>query len=509
MAERMKSLMKRSNSKTVVPKGSVTHIGTTPYRFKLNLVVSYVDAVKNGLDVCITWERRGKSEATKLVKVRDSKAIFKEALSMEHTLFRRKSKHNDSDELKFDEKKAKLCLRKGGPDGKAVGKIGLNMADYIKGTNSTVFADIKLSNGSIVVTKIEAIMLHMGKKKKNGSNAASEAYSDMTDMNSMENDSIFGDESDMEDLEIETTASPSSAYPVSPPQKDKLSTLSSPVSPATSDLTDKSLILNSRSLQGTGSDESGASSSRAPPERKKSMLRSPPLGKGKEEAGIEASPSLRDKLKGKLREKKSKKERDHHDKEKGKGKGNEDEVSQRGLRKAKTKRAEAAEAELRELRLLVESLKEENVKLRKQKQAAMEEVDALRADLDACENALEQAGDKEGSTTAKDYADMKEKEKKIKQLEAQNMGLLDELEEKHDDDLKSRSSRHETAGEILELKKRIADLEVALQREPQFLDVVNELKVAKVSLALAHMEKEQAIFALQTIRHRYDIAELH
>lgn len=46
----------------------------------------------------------------------------------------------------------------------------------------------------------------------------------------------------------------------------------------------------------------------------------------------------------------------------------------------------------------------------------------------------------------------------------------------------------------------VGDLELKLQREPEFVEVFNELKVANVSLALTNMEKEQAIFALKLER---------
>ena len=486
MAERVKSLLKRSGSSTNSRKGSIVHVGTTPYRFKVSIFVSYVDNVRHNSDVCLTWERRAKTEATKVVKPKDNKAVFKQGLSMEHTLFRKKAKKEGDSEMRFDEKKAKLVLRKGAPDGKAIGKINLNMAEYVKGTNSTVFADFKLSNDSIVIAKVEAILLHMGKKKKNGSQAASEACSDMTDMNSAENDSIFGDESeDTKDLEIEVSGSPSSSLQLD--TQRGLTVTSSPVS-------DSNRI----------SPASSAGPSSASEKNKK-----PPRGsdaaseRGKKEE-LQESTSFREKLRTKLRERRSSR-KIVADTNEAENSTLNDGASLRSMRRSKTRRAEAAEAELRELRLLVDSLKEENMKLRKQKQAALDQVDTLKLDLEECENALENATLGASTKAVPDARHSNAKDREISRLKAQKQHLLDELEEKHDEEVQSSSEHMATSSEILSLRKKVRELEVALQREPKYLEVVNELKVTKMSLALANMEKEQAIFALHTIRTQFNL----
>lgn len=46
--------------------------------------------------------------------------------------------------------------------------------------------------------------------------------------------------------------------------------------------------------------------------------------------------------------------------------------------------------------------------------------------------------------------------------------------------------------EVPALRKNVGELEVSLQCELTFMDVVNELKVIKMTLALANMENEQA-----------------
>lgn len=211
MAERVRSMMKRSGSRAGSSRGSVSHMGTTPCKYRVDIFVSHVDQIKTADEVCLVWDRRGKIVHTSLVKVKDAKATFRETLSMETTLFRRATPGVKigaapvpGEDLKFDEKKAKIALRKSGPQGKAVGKIVLNLSEYIKGVTSTLFADLKLSNGSVVSAKIEARFLHIGKKKKDGDvdDGASDAGSEMTDVG-MDNDSIFGDDADdLADLDI-------------------------------------------------------------------------------------------------------------------------------------------------------------------------------------------------------------------------------------------------------------------------------------------------------------------
>lgn len=495
--------MKKSSSRIHVGKGSMNHIGATPYRFRLDIFVSYVDHVKNASDVCITWERRGNSQATNVVKVKDRKAVFRQSLSMESTLFRRvnnaskRASSSDPEELKFDEKKAKFMLRKNAPDGKAIGKIYLNMADYVRGPSSTVFADMKLSNGSIVVTKIEATMLHMGKKKKNGSKAASEACSEMTDGNSVENDSLFGDDDqDLGDIEIETTPAPVDDKPSS---MSILSPVSSTSAASTTSHFAKSAVQTSNDAAMSVSPTEEVRASSSTPQavhvsRKDSSLSLPSSSAGNAakkacqregkslamEDDLRESPSLRDKLKKKM---KGRKDREHN--------------KDNGVEKGSSRREHSLPSEIEELRALAGSLKKENAKLKASKQAAMDEIEALRSDLEECEAVLERnEGGSRAATASLDMSKtLKEKDKMIAELEAQNEGLLEELEEIHDNAVESATSSQEGV-----LRQRIEELEVALRREPQYLDVVNELKVTKVSLALANMEKEQALFALQTHR---------
>lgn len=518
MADRVRDIAKKSGSRLHVGRGSINHIGAAPYRFKLDVFISYVDNIKSATEVCVTWERKGKIEATAVAKVKDKKAVFRQCLTMEVTLFRRDAAGEGNEVLKFDEKRAKFQLRKGGADGKAIGKLAMNLAEYVRGTNSTVFADMKLSNDSVIVTKIEATMLHVGRKKKGaGSRTGSEACSEMTDLNTIDDDSLFGDDDqDLGDMEIATTAPP-------PEFTDKNSNTLSPVSStmdsALGSIQEKSFAANKGKemgrirgrVEGVISTESSkkisgshSAFSLSTSRRLKKSVKGPKVAL-KEDEGLKNSLSLKDKIKGKI---KGKKDRESKGKE-ADAENDDDRVNNKlSIKEEINSRmqpliSETKIAENAELKAAIDSLKKENTKLKKAKQAAMDEIEALRTDLKACEVALEEAkADKQvnGNAAVVPALDvsrtLKEKDRKIAELEAQNESLLDELEELHENAVDSAIGVVD--GQMNALKRRIEELEIALKREPQFMDVVNELKVTKVSLALANMEKEQALFALQS-----------
>ncbi len=127
----------------------------------------------------------------------------------------------------------------------------------------------------------------------------------------------------------------------------------------------------------------------------------------------------------------------------------------------------------------------------------MEEIEALREELTTVDSSRAEGGDssREAPEVRTMRAELERLTKTVGELKGQNKNLSEELEEVHEEGVRSRGDA--AAVESKRLRERIADLEMALRREPKFMDVVNELKVAKVSLALANMEKEQALFMLQ------------
>lgn len=557
MTDRVRQMMKKSTSKLSTSKGSVNHIGTTPYRFRIDIFVSYAENIKNMPDACITCERRGKVYATESVSVKDGKAVFRQALSMECTLFRKntssKAKHektppSPTEQLEFDEKKAKIFLRKGGAQGKAVAKLSLNLSEYVKGASSTVFADMKLSDGTLVVTKVESTMLAMDKKKK-GSRHGSELASEMSDANSVD-DSLFGDDDDLQhaqhamDMATEPERMSSIGTSVVQPNATGMPSSVSPITPRRPS--------NGRNEKAHNVPSETFSSPSSPPILSKDVnlvgkggqiLDTDGSGKRKTEETTSAGEgsSTKDKIKFKIKGLHSKK---------GKDDGEDSVLSRSSVCDGSLISEQGSDfneggvkpAEVKELKRAVEALKKENAKLKKARNAAIEEVEALQTELKTCELSMEER-DREGSTsqsavevkTASLRAEIKEKNKEIKELKTKNSQLMDELEEQHQEmrniakklkekDKESAKKKDETAedvqkksrstaaseeqlskivsleSEVITLQKRIKELEVALEREPTFMDVVNELKVIKVTLALANMEKEQALFQLQSYR---------
>eukprot|EP00173_Palmaria_palmata_P003477 Plantae.Rhodophyta-Palmaria_palmata.ctg3652.p1 GENE.Plantae.Rhodophyta-Palmaria_palmata.ctg3652~~Plantae.Rhodophyta-Palmaria_palmata.ctg3652.p1 ORF type:complete len:351 (-),score=121.45 Plantae.Rhodophyta-Palmaria_palmata.ctg3652:645-1697(-) len=327
--------------------------------------------------------------------------------------------------------------------------------------------------------------------------------SEMSEMDTgMENDSIFGDDAaDMDDLgdldlmgddgagEGKADGPPSKA--VKAPKAEKV--LKSSKKSSKDEEKDDSEPLKSgkknklmkMSSSAVGADESGKESKQT---RKT---------KSKEDGeGLTESPSLREKVKLKI-----KKDKASGKKEKG---GAEESP------KASSKDSSKQSAEIAELRTAMIALTADNKRLQTSRQAMMQEIAELRSELESCEQALEEAsGDGQpssmassingGNAEAKLRAEKKELQAKVKELEGQVEGLLDELDGKEedgeDDDDFGGNKKLDESG----YKRRIADLEVALKREPQYLDVVNDLKVTKMALALATMEKEQALFTLKKV----------
>lgn len=539
----MRELMKRSTSRlSTSTKGSVTHLGTTPYRFKIDMFISYAEKIKSLSDACITWERRGKVQATNVVKVKDGKAVFRHQMSMECTLFRKsapnKSKADKAgapppEELKFDEKKAKVFLRKGSAQGKAVAKLALNLSDYIKGATSTVFADMKLSDGTLVVTKIEATMIYMDKKKK-GSRTGSDFHSEMSDECSVDNDDSFLD--DLDDLHNVQRFDDELTEAVVSPVNIAITT---PVTASSSGA--KRAFENGSTPTNSGTNKrnenaSGVSASSGTSEssfvQKRSVCTTKPLKDRSADADLtKDSPTMKSKSKNKDKTTKKEKEAERDVEKLNKSPKNSQDAQV----------SEEVMEELREWKKNAENLKKENNKLKRAKAAAVEELEALRNELRQYEQKLEDT--RTGRSQKELVVDsrmmelkmgMTEKERKISELKAQNEHLIDELEEQHQEirslsvkgkeqeSLRAMISEMEAEREKMRqemeahsvdiskaaksdeevemMRQRICELEISLQREPTFMDVVNELKVVKVSLALANMEKEQAIFELQNER---------
>ncbi|CAN8072450.1 unnamed protein product [Agarophyton chilense] len=357
-------------------------------------------------------------------------------------------------------------------------------------------------------------MLHIGKKSKTGSHAGSDTLSEITDVY-RDDDSIFGDHvsEDLGDLEQVTRSSnPLARTFCSSPAMSPSSTLTSADSPQrlpsakSKANTFVGTIPNRQKSLATDSVNSQESSHELSPLEHSKREKGPD--------GMRESPSLRDKLKTKLKERKGTKRIKEHKTDEAETRSTPPvkNATTTPSKREKEKHAIPPEllSELNELKAQTKALKKENSKLKNSNRNAHEEINALKADLEAQELDLEDEKSKsvreKKTVVTKAEPELsntiKEKDRRIAELEAQNESLLEELEEHHEENVESTKLHETSNNKIKALKKKIEELEIALKREPRFLDVVNELKVTKVSLALANMEKEQALFRMQAMQHK-------
>lgn len=150
-------------------------MGKVPFKFKFDLIVETVDKLVASGDVVVVWERSSnKIIATKPAKVdqKTRKADFgSDRIECDLTLY--KSHPTDN---KFLDKVFKLAVRANGPDGKTLGKIHLNLAEYVEVPAGTKRISAALTNGSTIIASIQCQFLSMG--KQNGGKALEKTESD-------------------------------------------------------------------------------------------------------------------------------------------------------------------------------------------------------------------------------------------------------------------------------------------------------------------------------------------
>lgn len=154
--------MRRSSSKMITRAQSLRSMGKVPFKFKFDFLVETVDKLAASGDVVVVWERSGtKIVGTKPAKVDKAtrKANFgSDRIECELTLY----KSNPSDK-KFQDKVFKLAVRSNTVDGKTLGKIHLNLAEYVEVPSGTKRISAELTNGSTIIATIECRFLSMGK----------------------------------------------------------------------------------------------------------------------------------------------------------------------------------------------------------------------------------------------------------------------------------------------------------------------------------------------------------
>lgn len=137
-------------------------MGKVPFKFKFDLLVETVEKLAASGDVVVVWERsNNKAEVTKAAKIDRTtrKASFaNERITTEITLFK-----TQPSERKFQDKVIKLAIKANAIDGKTLGKIHLNLADYAEVPSGSKRISAELTNGSTLIASIQCVFLSMGK----------------------------------------------------------------------------------------------------------------------------------------------------------------------------------------------------------------------------------------------------------------------------------------------------------------------------------------------------------
>jgi hypothetical protein len=162
----MSATMKRSSSKLITRAMSVRNMAKVPFKFKFELSIETVDKLAASGEIVVVWERNQKIESTKPAKIDRTtrKATFNnERISSDITLYK-----TSPSEKKFQDKVVKIAVRAGAEDGKTLGKIHLNLADYAEVPSGSKRIGAELSNGATLVASIQCTFLSMGKAFSKG-----------------------------------------------------------------------------------------------------------------------------------------------------------------------------------------------------------------------------------------------------------------------------------------------------------------------------------------------------
>lgn len=158
--------MKRSSSKLITRARSVRNMAKVPFKFKFDLAIETVEKLAASGDIVVVWERNQKVESTKPAKIdhKTRKANFNnDKISSEMTLYK-----SSPSEKKFQDKVIKIAVRAGNSEGKTLGKIHINLADYAEVPSGSKRIGAELSNGAQLVASIQCTFQSMGKASKKG-----------------------------------------------------------------------------------------------------------------------------------------------------------------------------------------------------------------------------------------------------------------------------------------------------------------------------------------------------
>ena len=407
---------------------------------------------------------------------------------MEMTLFGKSMKTGGG--IKFEERRVKVCLRRGGVEGKSIGKAYLNFAEFVGAEGKGgVEREVELSNGSRVGLRVENELLFSGKDKKgkgvgrngvdveggdggDGGGGNDDMYSEIGDDDGGDDESRFGgDESevdnsefaDLVDTKIET-------------QDEK--GFSSVVVPESPRRQSKGRFSSFRRKKNSSEEEKDDASAEM-----KSQDDAQENGK------TDGPSSFRKKLLSASGSKRLL------------GRSSSRKVDDSNVGRSKGKKIEKLEAR-------VNALEEENRALKKTAHKYKQQTTKLKAELDdttrRSENESRNAVTDEEVCRLRETVEMqrsliaelqRQKEDLVCKLEAGPASKIINLRSRSESSslgsLKGLSLQEENAC----LREKVGELEILLERDPEFSAVVNELKVVKMNLALATMEKEQAVLA--------------
>jgi N-terminal C2 in EEIG1 and EHBP1 proteins len=142
------------------------NVAKVPFKFSFDLLIETVDKLAASGDIVVVWERGTKVDGTKPAKIDRTtrKANFNnEKISAEVTLYK-----SSPSEKKFQDKVVKIAIRSGGLEGKTLGKIHLNLADYAEVPSGSKRIGAEMSNGATLIATVQCNFLSMGKASSKG-----------------------------------------------------------------------------------------------------------------------------------------------------------------------------------------------------------------------------------------------------------------------------------------------------------------------------------------------------
>ena len=160
--------MIRSSSKLITRAKGVRNMGKVPFKFRFDFLIETVEKIAASGDVVVIWERNHKCHSTAPAKIDRTtrKADFgNQKISASITLFKM-----SPTEKKFLDKVVKIAIKAGNAEGKTLGKIHLNLADYAEIPSGSKRIGAELSSGSSLIATIQCTFVSMGKTTRSSRN---------------------------------------------------------------------------------------------------------------------------------------------------------------------------------------------------------------------------------------------------------------------------------------------------------------------------------------------------